>query len=83
MRTEPGTYKSAAGMAVRGSYVHAGGVLDAFANGTGTFAAIRRRGEAGWTEVSDPATRQALARAARVMDGSDKGLVALPLGALR
>jgi len=83
VHAEPGSYQTAAGRAVRGTYLHAGGVLDAFTDRAGSFAAIRRRGESSWTEVSDLATREALARASRTLAGEEKGLLALPLGALR
>jgi hypothetical protein len=81
LRAEPGSYTAQNGSAVRGTWIHAGGMLEGFANADGSFAALRLRGQSQWTELSESAERQALARSARILLGQERGLVELPLKA--
>lgn len=83
LRAEPGSYTAQNGSAVRGTWIHAGGMLEGFANADGSFAALRLRGQTQWTELSESAERQALARSARILLGQERGLVELPLKAAR
>ena len=81
LHAEPGSYTAAAGNAVRGTWIRAGGVLEGFSNADGSFAALRLRGQTQWSELTDTRERQALARTARVLLGQERGLVELPLKA--
>ena len=81
LHAEPGSYTSAAGNAVRGTWIRAGGLLEAFANADGSFAAMRLHGQTAWTELTDLPQREAMARSARVLLGQERGLIALPLKA--
>lgn len=83
IHSEAGSYTCKSGQILRGTYIHAGGLLNAFVDREGSFAAVRHRGEPTWTELSEPATLSALAQSARVLTGQEKGLVHLPLGEAR
>jgi hypothetical protein len=80
IRSEAGSYTSKSGQILRGTYIHAGGLLNAFVDREGSFAAMRHRGEPTWTEISDAPTLGALAQSAKVLTGQEKGLIHLPLG---
>lgn len=81
LAAEPGSYTTASGVAVRGTWIRAGGLLQGFANADGSFAALKLRGQTQWNELTDARERMALSRSARVLLGQERGLVALPLKA--
>jgi hypothetical protein len=74
-----GTLTAKSGRAVRGTYVSLGGILEAFVDRTGEFAALRNQGAADWSESVEPSTALALREAAmRVQGEGDPGWAWLP-----
>lgn len=74
-----GTLTARSGRAIRGTYVSLGGILEAFVDRTGEFAALRTQGASKWNETVDAPTAQALRVAAlRIQGEEDPGWAWLP-----
>lgn len=85
LAARPGTHTAKSGRAVRGTYLALGGVLEAFVDRQGEFAALRAQGASEWNESVDATVAAALREAAsRVQGDGAPGwawLPAAPVGA--
>lgn len=70
LSARPGTHTTATGRAVRGTYLSAGGLLEAFVDNQGEFATMRPRGSSSWSDVLDPKVALALRDAADKVAGT-------------
>lgn len=74
-----GTLTARSGRAIRGTYVSLGGILEAFVDRTGEFAALRTQGASEWNETVDAPAAQALREAVlRIQGEVDPGWAWLP-----
>lgn len=71
LSAKAGTHTAKGGRAIRGTYIVLGGLLDAFVDRQGEFAALRPQGSAEWNESVDVATASALREAAEKIQGED------------
>jgi len=69
LAVRPGTHTAASGRAVRGTFLAVGGLMEAFVDREGEYAAVRSA--TGWDEVLDPEVRSALREACLRAGGSD------------
>jgi len=75
-----GSFTDASGKTLRGTYLEVGGQLQVFVEREGAKAAVRLRGEANLSEVSNPLEAARLASAAKILTGTgEPGWVYLPV----
>ncbi len=69
LAVRPGTHTTGSGRAVRGNFLSVGGLMEAFVDREGDYAAVRSA--AGWEEIPDVQVRLALRDACAKVSGSD------------
>jgi len=79
-----GSFTDPSGKTLRGSYLEVGSQLQVFVEREGAKAAVRLRGEANLSEVSNPSDVNRLANAAKILTGTgEPGWVYLPVAGVR